>query len=66
MRCGLASDASMDAVHPRQKISLMRVSTPGRGWPQRLTALAEARAIELSNLVNDLLRQDLERIEDAR
>ena len=33
---------------------------------QRLTALAEARGVELSRLVNDLLRQDIERIEAAR
>ncbi|MGH8148316.1 MAG: hypothetical protein ACREPY_18555 [Rhodanobacteraceae bacterium] len=33
---------------------------------QRLTALAEAQGIELSSLVNDLLRQDIERIETAR
>lgn len=33
---------------------------------QRLTALAEAQGVELSNLVNDLLRQDIERIEAAR
>jgi hypothetical protein len=33
---------------------------------QRLTALAEAQGIELSSLVNDLLRQDIERIEAAR
>lgn len=33
---------------------------------QRLTALADAQGIELSSLVNDLLRQDIERIEAAR
>lgn len=32
----------------------------------RLAALADAKGVELSALVNDLLRKDLERIEAAR
>jgi len=32
----------------------------------RLTALAEAKGIELSALVNELLRKDIERIDAAR
>lgn len=33
---------------------------------ERLTALADAKGVELSALVNDLLRKDLELIEAAR
>ncbi len=33
---------------------------------QRLAALADAKGVELSALVNDLLRKDLELIEAAR
>lgn len=32
----------------------------------RLAAIADAKGVELSALVNDLLRRDLERIEAAR